>query len=207
MDKYYKLFPDLVEKIHWNFYFSVNLNKILCFIYIRSDSCSYISNIDISVHLSVSEIAILILSMSLNFITAWRTINDTIKRVLVPVKTDVGQVDLVLRLSDGTSEKVRFPNVPVRRTNLFSLNLVPNWYPIIFTCPFRSDSCSYVSNIDTMYFRSLKRFWDCDFNFVPVPVKTDIGQVDLVLRLSDGTSEKVRFPNVPVRRTNLFPLV
>ena len=29
-----------------------------------------------------------------------------------------------------------------------SLNLAPNWYPIIFTCPFRSDSCSYISNID-----------------------------------------------------------
>jgi hypothetical protein len=60
------------------------------------------------------------------------------------------------------------------------------------------------------YFSSLKRFWDCDFNFVnvlvcPIPVKTDVGQVDLVLRLSDGTSEKIRFPNVPVRRTNLFP--
>jgi hypothetical protein len=26
----------------------------------------------------------------------------------------------------------------------------------------------------------------------PVPVKTDVGQVDLVLRLSDGTSEKIR---------------
>jgi hypothetical protein len=42
----------------------------------------------------------------------------------------------------------------------------------------------------------------------PVPVETDVGQVDLVLRLSDGTSEKnQRFPNVPVRWTNLFPLV
>jgi hypothetical protein len=28
MDKYYMLFPDLVEKIHYNLYFSVNLNKI-----------------------------------------------------------------------------------------------------------------------------------------------------------------------------------
>jgi hypothetical protein len=46
-----------------------------------------------------------------------------------------------------------------------------------------------------------------DINVCPIPVKTDVGQVDLVLRLSDGTSEKVRFPNVPVRRTNLFPLV
>jgi hypothetical protein len=63
-----------------------------------------------------------------------------------------------------------------------SLNLAPNWYPIIFTCPFWSDSCSLS---------------DC-----PVPVKTDVGQVDLVLRLSDGTSEKIRFPNVPVRWTN-----
>jgi hypothetical protein len=29
-----------------------------------------------------------------------------------------------------------------------SLNLVPNWYLIIFTCPVQSDSCSYFSNID-----------------------------------------------------------
>ena len=29
-----------------------------------------------------------------------------------------------------------------------SLNLVQNWYPIIFTCLVRSDSCSYISNID-----------------------------------------------------------
>ena len=30
-----------------------------------------------------------------------------------------------------------------------------------------------------------------DINVCPIPVKTDIGQVDLVLRLSDGTSEKI----------------
>jgi hypothetical protein len=46
-----------------------------------------------------------------------------------------------------------------------------------------------------------------DINVCPVPVKTNVGQVDLVLRLSDGTSEKIRFPNEPVRRKNLFPLV
>jgi hypothetical protein len=46
-----------------------------------------------------------------------------------------------------------------------------------------------------------------NINVCPIPGKTDVGQVDLVLRLSDGTSEKVRFPNVPVRRTYLFPLV
>jgi hypothetical protein len=46
-----------------------------------------------------------------------------------------------------------------------------------------------------------------DINVCPIPVKTYVGQVDLVLRLSDGTSEKIRFPNVPVQRTNLFPLV
>ena len=28
-------------------------------------------------------------------------------------------------------------------------------------------------------------------NVCPIPVKTDVGQVDLVLRLSDGTSEKM----------------
>jgi hypothetical protein len=44
-----------------------------------------------------------------------------------------------------------------------------------------------------------------DINVCLIPVKTDVGQVDLVLRLSDGTSEKVRFSNVPVRRTNLYP--
>ena len=46
-----------------------------------------------------------------------------------------------------------------------------------------------------------------DINVCPIPVKTDVGQVDLVLQLSDGTSEKIRFSNVQVRRTNLFPLV
>jgi hypothetical protein len=30
-----------------------------------------------------------------------------------------------------------------------------------------------------------------DINVCPIPVKTDVGQVDLVLRLSDGTSEKM----------------
>ena len=31
-----------------------------------------------------------------------------------------------------------------------------------------------------------------DINVCPIPVKTDVRQVDLVLRLSDGTSEKIR---------------
>ena len=31
-----------------------------------------------------------------------------------------------------------------------------------------------------------------DINVCPIPVKTDVGQVGLVLRLSDGTSEKIR---------------
>ena len=31
-----------------------------------------------------------------------------------------------------------------------------------------------------------------DINACPIPVKTDVEQVDLVLRLSDGTSEKIR---------------
>jgi hypothetical protein len=30
-----------------------------------------------------------------------------------------------------------------------------------------------------------------DINVCPIPVKTDVGQVDLVSRLSDGTSEKM----------------
>jgi hypothetical protein len=31
-----------------------------------------------------------------------------------------------------------------------------------------------------------------DINVCPIPEKTDVGQVDLVLRLSDGTNEKIR---------------
>ena len=31
-----------------------------------------------------------------------------------------------------------------------------------------------------------------DINVCPIPVKTDVGQADLVLRFSDGTSEKIR---------------
>ena len=31
-----------------------------------------------------------------------------------------------------------------------------------------------------------------DINVCPIPVKTDFGQVDLVLRLCDGTNEKIR---------------
>ena len=31
-----------------------------------------------------------------------------------------------------------------------------------------------------------------DINVCLIPAKTDVGQVDLVLRLSDGTSEKIR---------------
>ena len=51
-------------------------------------------------------------------------------------------------------------------------------------------------------------FTGLDINVYPIPVKTDVGQVDLVLRLSDGTSGKnQRFPNVPVRRTNLVNII
>ena len=44
-----------------------------------------------------------------------------------------------------------------------------------------------------------------DINVCPIPVKTDVGQVDLVLRLSDGISEKIRFPNMPVLHTHFSP--
>jgi hypothetical protein len=37
-------------------------------------------------------------------------------------------------------------------TQKTSLNLAPNWYPIISTCPVRSDSCSHISNIDIVDF-------------------------------------------------------
>ena len=39
-----------------------------------------------------------------------------------------------------------------------------------------------------------KFYYTCpglDINACPIPVKTDVGQVDLVSRLSDGTSEKM----------------
>ena len=35
-------------------------------------------------------------------------------------------------------------------------------------------------------------FTGLDINVCLIPVKTDVGQVDLVLRLSDGTNEKIR---------------
>jgi hypothetical protein len=48
----------------------------------------------------------------------------------------------------------------------------------------------------------------CGGHVCPIPVKTDVGQVDLVLRLSDGTSEKIRDSQTcRLRWTNLFPLV
>jgi hypothetical protein len=31
-----------------------------------------------------------------------------------------------------------------------------------------------------------------NINVCPIPVKTNVGQIDLVLRLSDGTNEKIR---------------
>jgi hypothetical protein len=64
----------------------------------RSDSCSSISNIDISILYSISEIATLILSMSLNFIKAWRNDKWYNKRVLiwhftlVLIKINYGQI-------------------------------------------------------------------------------------------------------------------
>jgi len=36
-----------------------------------------------------------------------------------------------------------------------------------------------------------KEFTGLDTNICPIPVKTDVGQVNLVSRLSDGTSEKI----------------
>jgi hypothetical protein len=41
------------------------------------------------------------------------------------------------------------------------------------------------NNLQKLYHAGL------DINVCPIPVKTDVGQVDLVLRLSDGTSEKM----------------
>jgi hypothetical protein len=64
----------------------------------QSDSFPYISNIDVSVYSSVSEIAILVLSMSLNFIKAWRNDKWYNKIVLiwrftlVLIKINYGQI-------------------------------------------------------------------------------------------------------------------
>ena len=38
-----------------------------------------------------------------------------------------------------------------------------------------------------------------DINVCPIPVKTDVGQVDLVLRLSDGTSHRQVKKQIPKR--------
>jgi hypothetical protein len=100
----------------------------------QSDSCSYISNIDISIHWSVSEIAILILSMSLNFIKAWR--NDKYnKRVLiwlftlVLIKINYGQIGDQTGLFYTTNPVFYTSgNRFVRRTRTFG-NL------IFFACP------------------------------------------------------------------------
>jgi hypothetical protein len=45
---------------------------------------------------------------------------------LIPVKTDVGQVDLVLRLSDGTSEKIRDS-----QTCRYDGQIYFHWYKIL----------------------------------------------------------------------------
>ena len=42
------------------------------------------------------------------------------------------------------------------------------------------------------FFREIILKSGIDINVCPIPVKTDVGQVDLVLRLSDGISEKIR---------------
>jgi hypothetical protein len=51
----------------------------------------------------------------------------------------------------------------------------------------RNSSFSRSSSPKITLISAIERLSDC-----PVPVKTDVGQVDLVLRLSDGTSEKIR---------------
>ena len=48
----------------------------------------------------------------------------------IPVKIDVGQVDLVLRFSDGTREKIRFPNPKRAGTTLYDGQIYFHWYKI-----------------------------------------------------------------------------
>ena len=41
----------------------------------------------------------------------------------------------------------------------------------------------------------MEQIWPgLDINVCPIPVETDVGQVDLVLRLSKGTSETIKIP-------------
>ena len=47
------------------------------------------------------------------------------------------------------------------------------------------------SVVTRMSLRSDKDVAGLDINVCPIPVKTDVGRVDLVSRLSDGTSEKI----------------
>jgi hypothetical protein len=50
-----------------------------------------------------------------------------------------------------------------------SLNLAPNWYPIICTCRFRSDSCSYISNIDiSVHIYNMDNLWNFWSSCVPL---------------------------------------
>jgi hypothetical protein len=125
----------------------------------------------------------------------------------VPVKTNIEQVDLVLRLSDGTSEKIRDSQTCrydgqiyfhwykilglLYKRALFDLQFVHNlfwvklkwnarsklfyWDKFKFGAKLIFDNV-YVSvpgwflllYFKYWYFRSLKHFWDCDFNFVNV---------------------------------------
>ena len=65
-------------------------------------------------------------------------------------------------------------------------------------CPNRSrdESFPLISRFPTKYLEikciKMVQTAGLDISDCPVPVKTDVGQVDLVLRLSDGTSEKIR---------------
>ena len=62
---------------------------------------------------------------------------------------------------------------------------------------------SYKVQISTNYAKKI--ILKILFSYITTGI--DINVCPIVLRLSDGTSEKIRFPNVPVRQTNLFPLV
>jgi hypothetical protein len=69
---------------------------------------------------------------------------------------------------------------------IFYINLQFNFF--IFWSQFMSDFDNFL--IDTS---KIGLNWTgLDINVCPIPVKTDVGQVDLVLWLSDRTSEKIR---------------
>jgi len=126
----------------------------------------YISNIYIIVHESVSEIATLILSMSLNFIKAWRNDKWYNKRVLiwrfplVLIKINYGQIGDQTRLFH-TSNPVFYTGQSVRWKPMFGYvrDRLKMWQ-------FFSNEVSFIWLRPPTHPLQLK-VWKTEFNFMP----------------------------------------